>query len=131
MTSKKKNFTISLIIAMFFLTFFFIYNIIRAIYSTQQKIEDYKRAQLETEALREQYFQTYIKTQQVNTDSYLEKFSRDELNYAKDGDIIFIIDKSQLDNPIINDEYAKIIAKSNSQTKNAFQEWLKFFKNGI
>ncbi len=128
---KKQKKTTKLTIVLTLLTLFFIYNIARAIITTQRKIKDLNNAESDTESLREEYFLTYLKTRQVNTDDYLEKFSRNEMNYAKDGDIIFIIRDSQLQDPVLNEQYKKLIQKDAHPTISNWQQWLSFFRNGI
>lgn len=129
---KRQNKTatkLTLVLAL--LTLFFIYNIARAIITTQRKIKDLNNAESDTERLREEYFLTYLKTRQVNTDDYLEKFSRNEMNYARDGDIVFVIRDSQLKDPVLNEQYQKLIQKDAHPTISNWQQWLSFLKNGI
>ena len=126
---KKKTNRLSFILAI--LTLFFIYNIARAIVTTQRKIKDFKNVEADTEKLREEYFLTYLKTKQVNTDDYLEKFSRNEMNYAKDGDIVFIIKDAQLQDPLLNEQYEKLVQKEAHQTVSTWRQWVDFIKNGI
>ena len=109
---------------------FFVYNIIRSIKTTQVKLNDVSDLRENVRTLRSDYLKLYTLSVNMNSKEFLERTARENLNYAKDGDIIFLIPDEYLLSDAIDLEYKECIGNKDEQ-RNVFDEWKQILIRGL
>lgn len=116
------------------LSVYFLGQMVRSIDLTRQKLEIFEKAKEEVDDLRLKNIQLIMTAERVITEEYTEEEARNRLNYAKDGEILFIIpdelmNSEELNNYIKRSSYGYIDESTLNQDN--IELWLTFFKEGV
>ena len=134
-TSKQSGsvWTALIEIALLGVSFFLLYNVGKSIYITNEKMKILTSAEKEVNDLRLQNLSLILEKNNVNSDTYIEMQARDRLNLSKEGDILFVIPDSVLENTKIVGQDAQgnssVLGANDKKTK--ISVWTDFFIQGI
>ncbi len=116
------------------LSVYFISQTVRSISLTRQKLNIFDNAKSEVNELRYENVQLILTAERVVTEEYIEKEARNRLNYAKDGETLFVIPEELLEDTdlsyYINTYSFGYIEEVNSNLTN-LEYWIEFFTKGI
>lgn len=101
---------------------------------TFQKLEILDQAKEEVEQLRLRNVELVLMSEKVVTEAYIESQARDRLNYAKDGELLYIIPEELLEDPDLNDYIDSLqygYQPVDTKPPDVLTEWLELFQFGI
>jgi cell division protein FtsB len=137
---KKRGNTSFKYIVLFVFAFFSAFLVVQSIRSvslTSQKLEVFDLANSEVDELRLRNLELIIEKELVIGDRYVEVQARDRLNYAKDGETLFVISEFMLEDPVL-EEYVESfrgyeIGRNPSELnpESVYQTWLDFVLGGV
>lgn len=106
----------------------------RSIDITGQKLDIFKKAQKEVTDLRIKNVKLILMSERVVTEEYIEEEARNRLNYAKDGEILFIIPAELIESDELSEyieRYSYGYVDEGASKKDNLTIWIDFFKEGI
>ena len=107
------------------MSFFLFYNVFHSVKITSQKLEILNAAEAEVNSLRVQNLKLELELDEMKKVSYLEVEARDRLNFAGEGDTVFVIPTNLIERSGYN--LADILAESNPvQTKSTLEIWIEW-----
>ncbi len=129
---RKQNVLLNSYFATFFvkiiflvMSFFLFYNVFHSVKITSQKLEILNAAEAEVNSLRVQNLKLELELDEMKKVSYLEVEARDRLNFAGEGDTVFVIPTNLIERSGYN--LADILAESNPvQTKSTLEIWIEW-----
>ena len=117
-----------------FMSGFLLFQIWRSYTLTFQKLEILDQAKEEVEQLRLRNVELVLMSEKVVTEAYIESQARDRLNYAKDGELLYIIPEELLEDPDLNDYLVSLqygYQPVDTKPPDVLTEWLELFQFGI
>ncbi len=122
------------IFAFLSLTTYFVYQTARSVDLTRQKLDIFDKAKEEVSDLRIKNVKLILMSERVETEEYIEEEARNRLNYAKDGETLFIIPEDLLFDPEL-DEYVNTFSfgyvDQTAVNQSNYDIWKEFFFEGI
>lgn len=108
-----------------------IYNVVKSIVITSQKLEILNQAENEVSELRLTNLELLSLSEYMSSDEYLETEARNRLNLSKKGETSFVISEKVLEKG--KAEVQKILEDDDSSEDHGgnFKVWEDFFANGI
>ena len=107
-----------------------IYNVVRSIVITSEKLEILNQAEEEVGELRLENLELLTLTEYMTSDEYLETEARNRLNLSKKGETTFVIPEEMLGGGV--QEVEEILNSEEVITEGrSIEVWYEFFLNGI
>ena len=107
-----------------------IYNVVKSIVITSEKLEILNQAESEVSDLRLNNLELLVLTEYMKSDEYLETEARNRLNLSKKGEISFIIPEKILKKGVSDIE--DILSKQKTVNgEDGWKTWYVFFSSGI
>jgi cell division protein FtsB len=132
-TSDKANpFNILVQFSLLGLSMFLLYNIVRSVQITTQKLEILKQAESEVDRLRIENVELILRKDTFQSDDYIETEARNRLNYSKNGEVLFVIPESTIE--VAQAELERILTgkgQVEEKSRSVFEEWYDFFIIGV
>ena len=113
-----------------FLSGLLIYNVVKSIVITSEKLEILNQAENEVSDLRLNNLELLVLTEYMTSDEYLETEARNRLNLSKKGEVAFVIPEQILEKNISDVESILNSDEETSNTGNC-KVWYDFFNTGI
>jgi len=107
-----------------------VYNIVKSIIITSEKLEILSRAEKEVSDLRLDNLENLLLVEYMTSDEYLETEARNRLNLSKKGEVAFVIPEKILERGLSQVEQILIKKQEVSDTGN-WEIWHSFFIMGI
>ena len=114
---------------------FLLYNVFKSIQISSAKLGILEQAEQEVDELRLRNLELLLKKIRVESEDYVETEARNRLNYARDGEIVFVIPESAME--LAKEEVKTILeiedlsAGAGEETKTIFEQWRDFFIKGV
>lgn len=108
---------------------FLIYNIFKSVDLTVKKVAILNQAEQEVDDLRLKNISLILSREEVETDDYIETESRDRLNLAKEGELVFVISDELIERGV---DIVNSLLSSNEETvhESNYQQWYRFLFGG-
>ncbi len=107
-----------------------IYNVVKSIVITSEKLEILNQAEGEVSDLRLNNLELLVLTEYMKSDEYLETEARNRLNLSKKGEISFVIPEEILKKGISDIE--DILSEQKTvDGEKGWKAWYLFFSSGI
>lgn len=118
------------VVFLLFLSGLLLYNIVKSIMITSEKVEILNQAEREVSGLRLNNLELITLTEYMTSDEYLETEARNRLNLSKKGEVSFVIPEEILEKGISEVEEILNDKKEVSADEN-WVIWYDFFISGI
>jgi len=122
------------VIAFIALSTYFLSQTVRSVDITRQKLDIFDRAKEEVGDLRITNIKLILMSERVETEEYIEEEARNRLNYAKDGEILFIIPEELLSETDL-DRYVNTFSYGYQELQTVgdgnISIWVAFFIDGL
>lgn len=108
----------------------------RSILITSQKVDIFNLARTEVQELRVKNIELILLSERVTSEEYIEESARNRLNYAKDGETLFIIPEELLEDEALDEYVASfhpeaIKLKEAEMSKKPYEVWWELIRYGI
>ena len=106
---------------------------VRSINITLQKLEIFDLAKEEVQELRVKNIELLLLSERVVSEKYIESAARDKLNYAKEGETLFIIPEELFEDEDLTEHvnYFDPNRVEEVEDEDNFQIWIDFFRFGV
>lgn len=134
--SEVVSFKSVAIITAFVLGSYLLLQMGRSIHITTQKVDIFNLARTEVQELRVKNIELILLSERVTSEEYIEESARNRLNYAKDGETLFIIPEELLEDEALEKYVASfhpeaIKLKEAEVSKKPYEVWWELIRFGI
>lgn len=127
--NTKPWMTAGLQIAFILVSLFMVYNVVKSISLTNQKLQILSQAEQDVQQLRLENIRLYLEKNATSTDDYIEAEARNRLYYSRKGETQYVIPEAML-NRYLNSS-AQSVIEGKIEGNSTLQSWLLFFTQGI
>lgn len=127
--NSKPLFSVLLQLSFILISVFMVYNVVKSISLTNQKLQILTQAEKEVQDLRLENISLYLEKNSTNTDDYIEAEARNKLYYSRPGETQYVIPETLL-RRYINSSAAPIVS-GEVKGKSTVESWADFFLKGI